>query len=89
MDVLENEMQGERINNIEKCLHVGADSSVSALGHTAECPHWDTQQCPHWDTQLPECPHWDTQVALSVLVHTAECPHWDTQFADCVLWDTQ
>ena len=34
MDVLENELQGERINRIEKCLHVGADSSVSALGHT-------------------------------------------------------
>jgi hypothetical protein len=32
-------------------------SIVSVLGHTAECPHWDTADCPHWDTQLPECPY--------------------------------
>ena len=57
MDVLENELQGERIKRIQKCLHVGADSSVSAMRNTAECPYWDTQlpQCPHWDTA--ECPY--------------------------------
>jgi len=81
MDVLENELQGDTINRIEKCLHVGADSSVSTLGHTA------VAALGHTVSKVPALG--DTVTRLSAMGNTAECPYWDPQLPECPHWDTQ